>query len=465
MHRDAKVSIPNYTQEFEGGKEVTFYKISLKIEGCKWELKKRFSDFHDLNECLKKVNGNLPALPGKTLFRIKSHEEIDKRREGLERYLQNLAERVDIYSSQIFVKFLELDSHKPELAINLLEKVGQIRHLLMGYRDMQFSSNRKFYYSVTSDPKALSRVDSYLTNMNMPWDKKHEKDMVLLAVGNLEAWYKKKKGGNDFHYERLFLKTFKSQAICLAFSEELNLIAVGCDNGQMGVFLLDKKDPQKFTELFLDKVHTDRIMRIFIDHKTKMIYSIGEDKFLKVYNIEGQGVSDEVHIGKSKLCEMVVDSRNRIAYISDRNGNITVVSLKIECPEVCQVIKTSSEGAIRGLEGDFSNKKLYCTCHDDGYVHGFKLREPEDPEGRIDKFVSVKGPPKPRQIKFWEERGELFVGHQDGLISVYNLELNPKGAICSSRYHEDNINSIQILEGSNMIATGSTDKTIMVILF
>ena len=194
MERNAKVRIPTFITQFENGKEVTFYKVEIVLEGITWELKKRFNEFHDLNEVLKRNHGVMPNLPGKTLLPVKKPDEIDKRRDGLEKYLQALAQKVDVYASQSFVKFLELDEHKPDMAINPLEQVSRISHMLMGYRDLKFTEDRKFYYSVTSDPNSVSRIDSYITNMNMPWDKKNDKDQVLLAVGNLEAWGRVKKG-------------------------------------------------------------------------------------------------------------------------------------------------------------------------------------------------------------------------------------------------------------------------------
>ncbi len=462
MERNAKVKIPTFVTQFESGKEVTFYMVQIELGGIKWELKKRFNEFHDLNEALKRNHGNLPSLPGKTLLPVKKPEEIDKRRDGLEKFLQALTQKVDVYANQAFVRFLELDDHKPDLAINPLELTARITHMLMGYRDLYFSEDRKFYFSVTSDPSTVSRLDSYITNLNMPWDKKTEKDQVLLAVGNLEVWAKMKKGTDRFYYERLFLKTFKSQAICMDYNEKLGLIAIGLDNGFIAVFTFDRSDPTKIGELVNEKVHSARVMRIVLDERTGLMYSIGEDKFLKVMDIKSTTVISEVFVSTKKLTEMVVDKKNKIGYCADRGGSIIVVNLGSNPPRVGQVVKTSSEGAIRGLEGDFPNKRVYCSCLDDGYIHIFKLFDPIDPEGRIEKTASIKGAPGPRVIRYWPERQELFVGHKDGLVSVINPELNPTGPIYCKKEHDGNVNTIQIISGENLLITGSGDKNVKV---
>lgn len=92
---------------------------------------------------------------------------------------------------------------------------------------------------------------------------------------------------------------------------------------------------------------------------------------------------------------MIVDQRNSIAYVADRAGNIIVISLIENDPSVKQIVKTSSEGSIRGLEADFPNRTLFCCCLEDGYVHAFRMSDPTDPEGRIDKISSIKTCPKP----------------------------------------------------------------------
>ena len=462
MDKRATVKIPTYVVELENGKEVTFYKVEITLQGTKWEIKKRFNEFHDLQEVLKKNHGNLPTLPGKTLLPVKKPEEIDKRREGLEQYLQNLVSKVDVYANQNFVRFLQLDEHKPELALNSLEQEARITHMLMGYRDIKFTHDRKFYFSVTSDPHSVSRLDSYITNLNMPWDKKEHKDQVLLAVGNLEGWGRVKKGGDRFHYDRLFLKTFKTQAICLDYNEMLSLIAVGGDNGSLNLFHWDKDDALKYTELYSEKIHTSRIMGVVIDERQECIYTISEDRNFSVFDLKAKSLVSETICSTKKLTEMVVDFRNKIAYVADRGGSIQVISLAASPPSVRQTVKTSSEGAIRGLEADFSSKRLYCTCHDDGYLHTFRLVDPSDPEGRIEKINSVKGVPKPRIIRWWGERNEMYVGHQDGLISVFNFQMNANGPIYSGKIHDGNINTMQIIHGENLVITGSGDKTIKV---
>ena len=62
-------------------------------------------------------------------------------------------------------------------------------------------------FAITSDMNVASRMDAYLTNMKMPWEK--EAPPTLLAVGCLECWVKVSED-NDFKYERMWNKTYPS---------------------------------------------------------------------------------------------------------------------------------------------------------------------------------------------------------------------------------------------------------------
>jgi len=54
----------------------------------KISIEKRFSEFDQLQDELKKLFTNLPKLPGKTIFKPKTSEELDARRIGLDKYIK-----------------------------------------------------------------------------------------------------------------------------------------------------------------------------------------------------------------------------------------------------------------------------------------------------------------------------------------------------------------------------------------
>lgn len=73
--------------------------------------------------------------------------------------------------------------------MNNMKMIGEVNHNLMGFRDFLLMPEKKLFFCVTSDMNALSRVDSFFTNMTMPWEKKDKsKPEIALSVGVLEVW-------------------------------------------------------------------------------------------------------------------------------------------------------------------------------------------------------------------------------------------------------------------------------------
>jgi len=104
------ISIDSFTDQLSNGKLKTFYTISIRSEGLSWDINRRYKEFEFLHKKLKQVCGKLPILPKKTLFKIKSEADKEKRKLKLNEYLQVLAERNDTSTNQYFLEFTEVHS-------------------------------------------------------------------------------------------------------------------------------------------------------------------------------------------------------------------------------------------------------------------------------------------------------------------------------------------------------------------
>jgi len=94
-----KITIPRYKEVQDAKKSTTYYVIEIQRIGAdKWTLEKRYREFDELHASLKKTYGNLPSLPGKTLLPLKQTEEIERRRQGLEKYLNVSVNKSFAYS-------------------------------------------------------------------------------------------------------------------------------------------------------------------------------------------------------------------------------------------------------------------------------------------------------------------------------------------------------------------------------
>ena len=67
-----------------------YYKFELhsKITQNSWKIEKRFSELIELYTSLKDIMFNLPPFPYKTFLKVKSIEEITKRKNELDHFFK-----------------------------------------------------------------------------------------------------------------------------------------------------------------------------------------------------------------------------------------------------------------------------------------------------------------------------------------------------------------------------------------
>jgi len=71
-----------------------------------------------------------------------------------------------------------------------------------------------------------SRVDSYLTNMKLPWEKTLPQG-TLVTVGAVECYLQKKELDEEVKFDKLWTKTFQSQVICLYWDQASCNLLIG----------------------------------------------------------------------------------------------------------------------------------------------------------------------------------------------------------------------------------------------
>ena len=108
----------------------------------------------------------MPTLPPKTYFPLKYDHDIEDRRQKLHVYLQQIMNRVDMRTSPIFRKFIEIDKQIPESVIYSPVKVASITDLSLGGRDFEILLQKGLLFVAMSDMKITTRLDSYITNVS-----------------------------------------------------------------------------------------------------------------------------------------------------------------------------------------------------------------------------------------------------------------------------------------------------------
>jgi hypothetical protein len=228
-----KVTIPNFVERLIDKKSVTFYNLQVNNNLSKqnWSIEKRFSEFDDLFKLIARLVPNCPSLPGKTMFRVSSYEAINKRKSQLDQFVRECASRKDILNCETFRSFIEIDKHSPEISFYAPQLISDYPSLPLGVRDIVYLKYEGIMIVACSDMNITSRVDAYITNVNLPWEKRTDAHISVGAVFCFKIITDS--SGNVEIADKLWAKSYPIQTGVLCWDSESNTLAVGLDNGKI----------------------------------------------------------------------------------------------------------------------------------------------------------------------------------------------------------------------------------------
>lgn len=107
-NQETEISIPKFNES----SGIVFYNIHVKIHDVEWTLERRYKDFDQLNDKLVEENSiSKKLIPPKKLVGNKNPEFVEKRRQELEKYIQDLLALFRITMPRVLAEFLDLNKY------------------------------------------------------------------------------------------------------------------------------------------------------------------------------------------------------------------------------------------------------------------------------------------------------------------------------------------------------------------
>ena len=453
-----EVKITDFGEKYIAGKTVTFYKIEIydNLSKDSWILEKRYSEIDLLHKTLAKLYPNIPPMPGKTLFKIKDRDQLEKRQKQLEIFLKECAKRKDIESNEAFKTFLELDKHSPELLYNAPTIVYENNELPQGIRDFFYFEEARLLFIVCCDMKIASRIDAYVTNVNLPWEKKTE---AHISVGSVFAFkVNTNEKGTSYVFEKLWAKSFPEQTGVVNFDKDNYVLQVGLDSGNIIFYKTSVESKYLvYDEMCKIKPHNARVMGLCYDPKTGYIYSCGSDK--KFILSEINYLSNVTLIAESTAgyTNLKFDKPNERIFLTNEAGIVSVFMTNTFPASLVNVIQTHTSNCIRGLEIDYSKQYIF-TGTNKGDISILDLGLPGK-EKLIKEISYFGGNLEIRIIKYNSDDREIYTGDQQGKITVWSLKTGQ--SIYAWQAHSDAITQMQYFPKRRQLLSMSKDKKII----
>ena len=453
-----QVTIPEFFEKYIDGKTVTFYKINIYDNYSKenWTLEKRYSEIDTLHKTLSKLYPNIPPMPGKTLFKIKDRDALEKRQKQLETFLKECTNRKDIISNDAFKAFFEMDKHSPDLTCNPPVIVYENTEIPLGIRDFYYFEEGQVIYIVCCDMNISSRVDAYITNVNLPWEKPTESHITVGAVFAFKVIEDTK--GNSYYFEKLWAKSYREQTGVVNFNKQELLLQIGLDSGTIIFYKTSEESKYlAYDEMVNFKPHTKRVMGLAFDDKQGYIYSCSTDKKFIVTEINNLSNMKEVAVSEYGYTTLFLDKPNERLFLTNEGGMIGVFMTNVYPPSPVIVIQTHTMNCIRGLDIDFHKQYIF-TGTNKGDISILDLGQPGK-EKLIKEISYFGGNLSIRILRYNSEKNELYSGDQKGKITVWSLKTGQ--SVYAWQAHSDAITQMQYDAKKKQLLSVGKDKKVI----
>jgi hypothetical protein len=246
------------TNKSTGKLEVVFnIELSSEITNKKWNVYHSIQDFKELITNLSSICIKIPEYPDlKTIEKEKSSSLIiNKASSAINEFLNHSYYRSDIFNSQLFIDFFQLENHLEDLK---------------KYEPKEKSHITNLKHEV-SDIILLEKLDVLIVGCA------HDPNQNLISKINF--WSKKDKNGqlnvykinnNQENYILYAQADTDSEISCLYFCEESKNILVGYFNGTIDVF-----DFPDFPEILQNPLNLVSKNKIEVNNKKNRIINLG----------------------------------------------------------------------------------------------------------------------------------------------------------------------------------------------
>ena len=438
------------------GKTVVYYifEVYNNFTKKKWFIEKRYKDFDTFHSIISKLVPKCPIIPGKGFLGMKlSNDELNHRKTQLDYFVKACVERKDIINNKEFRDFIEIDRHSPETSNYTHSFLNEFDGLPLGVRDFVYSQSEGLCFVACSDMNIVSRIDSYVTNVNLPWEKNTDSHLTVGAAFVLKATLNE--STNQITFEKLWAKSFPVQTGIICWDQMSNTLAVGLDDGRILFYKTAEKDVfTNFEQISELKPHKDRVMGIAIDSKLGYIYSVSTDKKFIVSEANFQSSYTKAAQSTHGFTNLIYDKKNERIFASNEMGTVSAFSVSSFPPILLQSINISDKSSIRGFHLDVKKHFIFSGTLE-GHIQIIDVGLPGK-ERLMKEISSFAGNKKIRIIRYISKRNELITGDGNGRIVIFSIRTGE--SVYAWEAHKGEITQIQYIDDKRILITGAKDK-------
>lgn len=411
----------------------------------KWTVAKRFSDFDSLREKLSELMSaqSFPSFPAKTVLRSADPTFIKERQTQLNAWLTGIAKIVAVANSSEFLGFLRADEHIPFTDLIVPKAIKAITDPQFGINDFVYDEKQLVMFTACEDAFALSRLDTKLTNIKMPWEKK---SAITIPLGSFNCW--RMDAAHEWKLNTTLF--FDCQVSTLCYEPEKHYIILGLENGHVICYIVD----ENFSEfvLMLELIaHSDRVTGIVYQEEKDVLISCSRDKTIYLYDVGKRLVLASMACGASWISGLAFDPHHSRLFLANYGQQILVIDVAKMPPSVIHTL-TGHKASVRCVH--YSHKERY--LFSGGFDNQTGIWDIPDSitRSRSVGWLSGGPPKKVKSVLFCANMNIVVTGCDDGLMAIWNTA---GGLLHVIRAHKYAVVKLSWVMTARVLLSGSSD--------
>lgn len=371
-----------------------------------WTVSRRFREFAELHKRISELVSGIPALPSKKWVFNLDPAFVSERQRHLDQYISQLVTNPIVLVLDEFQTFLKM----PEHGLRISPEDGSCPKIIETFRDPDFGFNdiivdvaNQKAFSIQADASMINRVDSFLLNMKLPWDKP-----AHVPVGCFVYWRPSKSQS----FFPTVIRNFDTLATCLAYDKK-DKVFVGLNDGVLKQYRVQGDEFRVESDI---KLHKSKISAMYYHAPLGLLVSVSRDKTAALVDTKANIVIASQQIAESELVSIAKAHEEHRFFIGCEDGSILLVDISGERFTVIEKLVGHSASA-RALYFESSSRVLISGSHD----HSIRIWK-----GGASGYKSVAlitgGPSsKIKSLTFLPNVRQLISGHENGALAFWNV--------------------------------------------
>lgn len=435
------------------------YHIRVFFEGQSWTVTRRYNEFAGLYDTLKNKLASVPAVPSKSMVRQFAPEYLEARKNGLSSFLREVCRRRDAVNCREVQDFLLLRNRVPALAQpDASEPVqsAEVQEASFGIAHFEYDAVQGALLLGSSDFSWSSRVDTKITNIKMPWEKKAPN----LPSAQMSLW-QQSPAELKFHMKGMNRFTSLITCVLIANCRDKATCLAGLSDGTIGILPMKAEMGSGSAGQVLPLVrHTAGVVAMALDETEQHLFSASSDKAIMVFDLRRQMIQCEVS-APSPPTHMIHCQEQRRLFTAMRNGTVAVWDTSILPLQRIAIVPDGgavSSNPITTMDYDPSTGTLFTGSKDGISLWTVKTSDMGGWGRKLGQITEMSSPPT--ALVWAASSREVIAGFGNGAVVVFDLDQGePSYAI---QAHADAVTAAKWLDAPRRLLTASKDKTLKI---